>query len=278
MIQQPQICWEEQHVDQGFWKPGDVITVSFYQPPTPVPPIQWEFTIGLIADRVPQNYMPLERSARAQATPEDSIRHVVLTYIQPVVAPAITFQFVPHDGDVSVRLDPNGGSCSMVGTGCLYQTRPWTMSFAWLDVGTIIHEFSHVLGMQHVMYKSHIKWNLPVVYAYFKLKFGWTKADTDKNLLMVHVTTQDFDSNSIMVYPIPPYLTLDGTRTAVSVRYSQEDIQFLQRQYGIQRNHGALVSAVEAPEASDTSANPVWLILALAVALGIVLWLQNSFH
>ena len=76
-----------------------------------------------------------------------SSKKVVRERIQPFVG--LKFVFVPQGGNVRVSFNPHGGAYSLVGTDCLKSKEQSTMNLGWLDAGTIMHEFGHVLGMIH---------------------------------------------------------------------------------------------------------------------------------
>jgi len=78
----------------------------------------------------------------------------------------------------------------------------------------VLHEFGYLLGCKHEHSSpaAKIKWNKPEVYKYYYLKCRWDEGKVDRNVLNITETTQHsrFDKKSIMLYRIPPNLTLNG--------------------------------------------------------------------
>jgi hypothetical protein len=134
---------------------------------------------------------------------------------------------------ISFTADP--GSWSYIGQDALNipKSEP-TMNYGWLKLNTddqeyervVLHEFGHALGCihEHQNPATNIPWNKPAVYRYYA-GLGWDKATVDHNLFETysadHTQFTKFDTQSIMLYPIPKELT-DGVfeigwNTALSV-------------------------------------------------------------
>lgn len=72
------------------------------------------------------------------------------------------------------------------------------------------HEFLHALGFVHEHAKAtaeELKWNREVVYKYYAATQGWSRKQTDQQVLFRYAIGStigsEFDKNSIMLYPIP---------------------------------------------------------------------------
>ncbi len=81
----------------------------------------------------------------------------------------------------------------------------------------ILHEFGHAIGCihEHQTPIAGIDWNKPVVYKYYWDNFRWPQDKVDLNVLDVLSEDEtnhsdDFDPDSIMVYPILAEHTNDG--------------------------------------------------------------------
>ena len=94
---------------------------------------------------------PLSDIVRTMS-PVDAIKRVVTERIMPLVG--LDIQFVKDPADANIRIAFNDdGAWAYLGTDHLnYPSPAPTVNFGWLDVGTIIHEFGHVLGMIHESY------------------------------------------------------------------------------------------------------------------------------
>lgn len=142
------------------------------------------------------------------------------------------------------------GSWSYVGTdNKLIGKDQVTMNYGWIDDQTddkeasrvVRHEFGHAIGLMHEHQhpKNGIKWNVNAVYKYYADN-GWSKNDVDNNVLNKYSETttnyDEFDKNSIMLYPIPSYLTLDGFSVGWNTEISKNDKKFIQKMYPLNCN------------------------------------------
>ncbi|KAJ8109810.1 hypothetical protein ONZ43_g6032 [Nemania bipapillata] len=160
----------------------------------------------------------------------------------------INFQFV-DSGDADIRITfASGGSWSYIGTDCkdttLVPAGQATMNFGWFHdksqesdfSGTIMHEFGHAIGCvhEHSQPNADIQWNKPVVLAAYARQ-GWTAEMVESNIFFQYnrfdVTATNFDSLSIMEYPIPKGFTTDGFVVGYNDRLSSDDIAFARRMY-----------------------------------------------
>ena len=178
---------------------------------------------------------PLEEHIR-ELSPIEAIKKVVIERLQPLVG--LKFVFVDKDGNVRVGFDPNGGCYSLIGTDCINSTEPVTMNFAWLDVGTIIHEFGHVIGLIHEHQNPKgktIPWDDSKVYEWADKTQGWDKETTYHNIIerynINQINGSNFDKKSIMLYFFPPSLTKDHIGTSPNHKLSKEDVIYISQVY-----------------------------------------------
>jgi Astacin (Peptidase family M12A) len=219
------------------WKTGSTITVSFLNPSYSESGFMW--------DDVPREILSPEefvfendvKNIFINVSPAAAVKKVIEERIAPIV-PTLKFEFVLGGADIVVRFDVDGGSSSFIGTDCSL-AESYSTTFAWLNVGTIIHEFSHALGMYHEHQNptSTIKWDKEKLYAYFQQNDGWSRQDVDEQIL--NSITDDkidysfFDPDSVMLYFFSGDLTLDGRGTSQNMRYSSTDIQWLGDSYDV---------------------------------------------
>lgn len=161
----------------------------------------------------------------------------------------LKFEYVTGNQDTDIRVafgwDGDDGSWSYVGNYCRYisQNEP-TINFGWFTnstdeedfKSTVLHEFGHALGLEHEHQhpKNNIKWNKPVVYAYYAQQ-GWGKSQVDFNIFKKLSRTQTnysaYDKYSIMHYAIPANHTTNGFSVGWNIDLSKTDIQFIKNQY-----------------------------------------------
>lgn len=184
---------------------------------------------------------PIEYEIR-KLSPINAVKKVLRERIFPIVN--IGFDFLEEDTDipfdilkkgiVRISFDKNGGSWSMVGMSHFFSQDEFTMNFGWLDSGTIMHEFGHMLGLIHehqVGFGKSIEWNEPLVYSWAEVTYGWDRETTYDNIIKKYDKSQingtDFDSRSIMLYFFPPQLTLDKKGSHQNLRLSIVDVGFI---------------------------------------------------
>ncbi len=157
----------------------------------------------------------------------------------------IKFDFVDDiNAEIRVAFILDGTSWSAVGKDALNidwfpQGQP-TMNYGWLEPDSdedefsrvIIHEFGHAIGCihEHSSPSANIPWDIPKVYAYYAAR-GWDKATVDHNVLRKysHTITQftEFDTESIMLYPVPEELTIGNYSVGWNRKLSQKDKEFI---------------------------------------------------
>ncbi len=105
----------------------------------------------------------------------------------------------------------------------------------------ILHEFGHAIGCihEHQTPIAGIDWNKPVVYKYYWDNFRWPQDKVDLNVLDVLSEDEtnhsdDFDPDSIMVYPILAEHTNDGYQVDWGLDLSKQDKAFIAEVYPAQ--------------------------------------------
>lgn len=224
------------------WKTGSTITVSFLNPSYSESGFMWEDVPSDILSPAEFVFENDVKNIFINVSPAAAVKKVIEERIAPIV-PTLKFEFVLGGGgaDIVVRFDVDGGSSSFIGTDCA-RADSYSTTFAWLNVGTIIHEFSHALGMYHEHQNptSTIKWNKEKLYSYFQQNDGWSRQDVDEQIL--NSITNDkidysfFDPDSVMLYFFSSDLTLDGRGTSQNMRYSSTDIQWLGNTYDVSQD------------------------------------------
>ena len=210
------------------WKKNSEITISFIGDPSRIKNI----------DSSDQPEDPLQSQVE-NMNYKDAIKKIVLERIQPLVN--LKFIFVPDNSNtalIRIDFDPNRGSWSLLGTDCMYSKEGATMNFAWFDVGTVLHEFGHLLGMIHEHQNPRgekIQWDAEKVYKWAETTQGWDKKDTDTNILNAYnldqINGSDFDPLSIMLYFFPATLTTNGKGTKQNLRFSGIDVLWINNTY-----------------------------------------------
>ncbi len=142
--------------------------------------------------------------------------------------------------DIAIQFWDNGGGQSQIGTlsrevsrkGVASMYLPWSG-----DRGVVLHEFGHALGLmhEHLNPLAPIQWNRDAVYEYYRRIADWDRAMVDSNVLAVLKLDQSnytlFDRESIMIYEIPPELTLNGFRVNGNSVLSATDKKFIAEKY-----------------------------------------------
>jgi serralysin len=147
--------------------------------------------------------------------------------------------------DAPIRVSfKKSGSWSYIGTDSLRLagTDEPTINFGWLSdtlnpadqQQVILHEFGHVLGLQHEHGNpaSTIRWNRPEVYRSLKgAPNYWGREQVDRSLFAIwppgyFPVHKVFDRRSIMIFPISAEWLLDHRAISKNTRLSALDRQF----------------------------------------------------
>ncbi len=154
----------------------------------------------------------------------------------------IGFDFNATRPELRVDFTPNAGSWSLIGTDAL--TVPAgqpTINFGWVtntsddtsDRAVILHEFGHALSLGHEQSSpgQDIQWNYPKAFAYYMATQGWSAEMVQQNVFDVYGRSQvegtPYDRASIMQYPVPAELTLDGRGIGWNTDLSDLDKQHI---------------------------------------------------
>jgi hypothetical protein len=172
-------------------------------------------------------------------TMRERVQAVVEQRIQPLVGIKFVFLDSPKGSDVRVGFESNMATWSMIGRDCLRQPDSRnTMNLAWFDVGTVIHEFCHVLGMVHSENTPNgfdIDWKPSAVYGWANKTFGWSQSVTDKQILKKYskgmMRGPGYDEKSIMKYFYPASFTKNNEIGMMNMSLSREDVEWLSTKY-----------------------------------------------
>ena len=160
------------------------------------------------------------------------------------------FDFAAGD-DAPIRVSfKQPGSWAYQGRSALLvrPTEP-TVNFGWIDENTpmredervIMHEFGHVLGLQHEHGNpaSTIQWDRPAVYRNFSGPPNyWTREQIDQTIFAVwppgyYPVHKVFDRASIMIFPLSADYLRKGRSIGSNYRLSQIDKQFAAALYPV---------------------------------------------
>lgn len=147
------------------------------------------------------------------------------------------FVWLPaHDDEtahVRISFDEGDGSWSYVGTDATTIPFPKaTMNFGWLDRGTILHEFGHMLGLAHEHQNPNggLTWKRDVVIESLSGPPNyWDVATIEHNVLNKYtaddpnVAATAFDHDGIMLYFFPASWNREGIATKSNQSLSSTD-------------------------------------------------------
>jgi hypothetical protein len=242
---------------QALWPLGDTIRIYFIEP---IDTLEWRKP--LTSD--PNFLDPLYQTIQGKVDAKTLIRTVVQDRLAPLVNLKFTFTEDVNQSDIRILFKKGIGCSSIIGNSRSApkfskgeknniqpagQPEP-TMTYSWLDVSTVLHEFGHAIGMIHEHsnpQNNPIKWNRPAVYCEYRRRNpSWTDADIEANVLEMYNTTQingsSYDSASIMIYSFPKetecdkkkmFLTLNDPPLQINPNYrlSNTDIELIKMMY-----------------------------------------------
>lgn len=168
------------------------------------------------------------------------------------------------DADAEIRISfAQPGSWSYVGTDALsVPAGRSTMNLGWLSTSTdddefsrvVIHEFGHALGCihEHQSHAAGIPWNKPAVYEFYAGPPNyWSKQQVDTNIFERYsqeiTQFSRFDRKSIMLYPIPKALTLDGFEVGWNNKLSPTDKRYIAALYPAEQEASVPITLGAAP-------------------------------
>jgi hypothetical protein len=137
------------------------------------------------------------------------------------------------------------GHWSAVGSGNKYVPKTEQTMNLQFDTNTTeeeirrvtLHEFGHMLGLEHELQSPSIdiKWNRQAVIDYYSHTQGWSVAQIEHNVLNKYkgkdYTTNGYDPESIMLYPVDWRLTMDGFGTDFNTILSEKDVHLINLLY-----------------------------------------------
>ena len=145
---------------------------------------------------------------------------------------------------IRVGFYPERGTWSFVGTDALMIIAPEpTLNLGRLQDSmergnmddahyVIMHEFAHMLGMQHEQHhpQNPIPWDMEALYAYHS---NWTREQVDNAYykLKPHPAQTPYDKHSIMHYPIDNKFTIGDFEVGYNYHPSEGDQEFMRRAY-----------------------------------------------
>ena len=150
------------------------------------------------------------------------------------------FQFTDaQDAEIRVAFDEQGGCWSYIGNDAREVPKEFpTMNLSRVDPATVLHQFGRAIGLnpEHQNPQGGIQWNEAVVIQDLSGAPNYWDADTTRRQMLNkysvdHMNGRQFDSESIMVLPIPARWTLDGTSTSLNRTLSVLDKALVERIY-----------------------------------------------
>jgi hypothetical protein len=165
----------------------------------------------------------------------------------PMANLKLSFRNDTNETDIRISFRYRG-SWSLVGNTCRNNTNTSmpTMNYGWLTPTSseeslrrvVLHEFGHAMAMHHEHVNpdpnSPIKWNRDAVIRDLSgPPNNWSLAVIERNMFESPeaAINTPLDVHSIMMYPIPPTWTLDGTSVGLNSELSDTDKTFIRQQY-----------------------------------------------
>jgi hypothetical protein len=220
------------------WPNESKIRISFISSPINIKNIEWtpmallEEMKNKDGDKIKLD--PLEKQIRKLSHVE-AVKKVIRDRFEPICG--LKFIFVPRGGEIRIGFHPYEGCWSLIGTDCLKASnQPATMNLGWLDCGTIMHQFGHVLGLIHEHNKDNqIEWDEAKLYQWARQTQNWDKNKTYYNIIERYKSSQlnesKFDKDSIMLYYFPSSLTVNNKGTNLNQRLSRGDVNYISKIY-----------------------------------------------
>lgn len=158
---------------------------------------------------------------------KDDVKSVLMKHAQPYVN--LKFSFVDSGGKLTIV--NNGKSGGM--TNCLGCESP-VISISSAQVGLVLHEFGHALGMHHEMKNPNLKltWNVAVLTQMYGGNEDLVKSQIVDKINPREVNALAFDKNSVMIYPLPATTNKEGVKMGWVNKYTDIDRQWLEITYG----------------------------------------------
>lgn len=157
----------------------------------------------------------------------------------------ISFEKVDNiaDSDLRFEYSMDNACWSMLGTNAKnanFNNATIHLTFfgdAQMDRANVLHEFGHALGCvhEHQSPAASILWNIPTIYSEFHRLIGWNRQKVNQNVIsqysQTEITNSTYDNQSIMIYPIHDWMTIDGYNTAQNFDLSAMDKTFIAKCY-----------------------------------------------
>jgi len=176
----------------------------------------------------------------------ERVKRVALTWLEHA---KLSLYFVTdvERADMRISFSEPDSSWSYIGTDChLVPSDQATMNYGWLTPDSpddevshvVLHEFGHALGCihEHQSPAGGISWNKAAVYEYYGgPPNNWSRVQVDRNIFQAYdsdlTVYSQVDPASIMIYPIPRSLTLDGFEVGLNTQLSPADKRFIRQAY-----------------------------------------------